>query len=124
MARTNFAAISRVEIKDASRVFAAGRDISQIAEDCASEALKVLYDGLSNPDDKLRLASATALVRAHCQLASIKAAAPSSAQLGEEEREVKLRQALLEPDETLKAALGSAGWVQVQDKRLLGEEEK
>lgn len=114
MPKANFAAISRVEVKAAALLFNSNRDIGSIAADCATEALKVLHDGLSNPDDKLRLASATAILNAHCKLAALKQPQVGS-ELPYEERVARLTQALQEPLPELHEALARSRWQQVID---------
>lgn len=114
MSKTDLTTISNTQIKVASSIFAPNRDLATVAEDCAAEALKVLYAGLDHPDSKLRLASANSILQAHCKLAAIKAPVPTAPQLPPEQRVEKLTQAFTEPSPEISEALGNAGWVQVQ----------
>lgn len=72
----------------------------------------MLHEGLGHPDDKLRLNSATAILNAHCKLASIKQQPLASEQLPPAERVERLRQALQVPDPELAEALRQAGYEQ------------
>ena len=109
MAKTNFAAISRVTVREASAIFTRGRAVSEIAADLAVEALKVLHDGLSSPDDKLRFMSANAIVTAHVKLASVTSSNTQTAEaLPAEERIARLTEALANPEAELREAMQRA----------------
>lgn len=114
MGKTNFAAISRVQVREAESIFHARRSIADIAEDCALEALRVLHDGLSNPDDKLRCNCANILLNAHVKLATLKVAPNAAPQLPPEQRVQMLTAALDSPDQDLSEALRLAGYTKVE----------
>lgn len=97
-------------MRSAAAIFRNNRNIADIVDDCAFDALAVLHDGLTNPDDKLRLQSAQAILTAHCKLQAAKAQQP--AQLPYEERIEALRVALQAPAPELAEALRQAGYEQ------------
>lgn len=119
MAKVNYAALSRVTVRDAAEIFTPRATPAAIASDLAIEAMRVLHDGLSSPSDRIRSISAMALINAHCKLATASggAAVPESPQLSAQERVAALTQALANPTAELRAAMQAAGLVAIVDQR-------
>lgn len=109
----NFSALSRVEdqLAKTADVVRSGRKVTDIARDAALDALRVLHDALTNPNDKYRIRAAEVLISTHCKLEQATAdSTPAASVLSPEERRARLVQALQDPDGDLAAALRESGY--------------
>lgn len=101
----NFSALTRVQLQQAEDLFKPGRSVEQLTKLATVDALRILHDALSNPDDKYRIQAATALIQAHVKMQTSKQEVITAAELPYEERVKQLAAALRNPPKELAEAL-------------------